>query len=94
MHVRKVAFQYATMKGLANFTTSKGSAGYYWLKSLMERKHLAFRKPEPLSVGRAAGMNKVVVGKWFDDLEKLMNELGIRDMPSHFWNCDETVCAA
>jgi hypothetical protein len=56
----------------------------------MQRNHLSFRKPEALSVGRAAGMNKVVVSKWFDDLEKLIDELGIRNMPGQLWNCDET----
>jgi hypothetical protein len=35
-------------------------------------------------------MNRTVISHWFDDLEKLLNELNIRDVPSHLWNCDET----
>ena len=43
-----------------------------------------------LSVGRASDMNDRMVGKWFDDLEEIMDELKIRDKPSQLWNCDET----
>lgn len=88
--IRKLAFEYAERKGVNKFSSDKGSAGYFWLKSFLQRHHLSFRKPEALSIGRASGMNETVVNKWFDDYEQLLDELQIRDMPSQLWNCDET----
>ena len=88
--VRKIAFDYAQKKGVNKFSTDKGCAGYFWLKGFLQRHHLSFRTPEALSVGRASGMNETVVSKWFDDYENLLDELQIRGMPSHLWNCDES----
>jgi len=88
--VKSLAFQYAEKKGKAGFSTTKGKAGYYWFKGFINRQHLSLRKPEALSVGRAAGMNRAVISNWFDDLEKVLGELNIRDVPCHMWNCDET----
>jgi len=48
------------------------------------------RQPEALSLGTAASMKRTVILKWFDDLEKLLSELNICDVPSHMWNCDES----
>jgi hypothetical protein len=87
--VRDIAFQYAHRKGKSGFSSKKGTAGYYWLQNFINRQHLSMRKPEALSVGRAAGMNRIVVFNWFDEQEKCMEELNIRDVP-HLWNCDET----
>jgi len=88
--VKSLAFQYAVKNGKAGFSTKKGKAGYYWFKNFTQRQHLSLRKPEALSLGRAAGMNRTVISKWFDDLEKLLSELNICDVPSHMWNCDES----
>jgi len=90
LKVRKLAYDYAQKQGKNRFSTEKGSAGYYWLKQFMQRHHLSLKTPEPLSVGRASGMNRPVVSSWFDDLEKLLDELQIRDAAAHLWNCDET----
>ena len=35
-------------------------------------------------------LNPTVVGKYFDDLEVIMNTLGLFDKPQFIWNCDET----
>lgn len=51
---------------------------------------LSIRKPEALSAARAAGLNPSVVGKWFQQYEDLLEELAIKDVPSHLWNCDES----
>ena len=88
--VRKIAYEYAQKKGVNKFSTEKASAGYFWLRGFLKRHYLSFRTPEALSVGRASGMNKTVVGKWFDEYERLLEELHVKDMPSHLWNCDET----
>jgi len=88
--VKHLAFQYAAKKGKAGFSIKKGKAGYYWFRNFINRQHLSLRKPEALSLGRAAGMNRTVISKWFDDLEKLLSELNIGDVASHLWNCDES----
>ena len=51
---------------------------------------LGLRKPEALSAARAACFNPVVVGQWFKTYEDIITDLGIQDVPSHLWNCDET----
>lgn len=51
---------------------------------------LSIKKPEALSAARAAGLNPEMVGKWFQHYEDLLEELEIKDVPSHLWNCDET----
>jgi len=81
--VRKIAFEYAQKKGVNKFSREKGSAGYFWLRGFLNRHHLSFRTPEALSVGHANGM-------WFDKYERLLEELYVKDLPSHLWNCDET----
>lgn len=88
--VKSLAFQYAEKKGKSGFSTKKGKAGHYWFNNFIERQHLSLRKPEALSLGRAAGMNRTVISKWFYGLEELLSELNIRDVPCNMWNCDET----
>ncbi len=31
-----------------------------------------------------------MVGKWFQQYEDLLEELAIKDVPSHIWNCDKS----
>ena len=70
---------------------TKKLACYEWLNSFLKRHpELNVRKPEPLSIARASGMNHPVVDKWFSDLEASVDKLGIRKKPDHFWNVDET----
>ena len=89
--VRDVAYQYAQENKLAGFSQTKGTAGYDWLNSFMKRHpNLAMRKPEALSAPRASSVNPTVIGKWFNDLEKFMVELKIKDKPANIWNVDET----
>ena len=57
---------------------------------MKRHSELAFRKPETLSVGRASGMNLTVVDKWLVDFEKMLDDNGIKNMPSELWNCDES----
>jgi len=61
------------------------------MKGFLQRhRELSCRKPEPLSVARASGVNKAVVDKWFDEYEKVLDDLVIKDCPSHIWNTDES----
>ena len=50
------------------------------------------KKAENLSAPRAMTMNKQQVSKWFDEYCTLATKLGIKDLPSHLWNTDETGC--
>ena len=43
--IRKLAFEYATKKGIRGFTLAKKTAGYYWFKGFMQRHpQLAMKK--------------------------------------------------
>jgi hypothetical protein len=89
--IQSLAFQYAQQHGLKGFSNERGSAGYYWMRGFLRRNSsLSCRKPEPLSVARASGVNKAVVDKWFDEYEKILEELDIMDSPAHIWNTDES----
>jgi len=89
--VRHLAFSYASQNGISGFSEKKKAAGYEWFYSFLKRHpDIGVRKPEPLSVARAMGMNKTVVSKWFSELEACIDKLGIKCMPDHFWNVDET----
>ena len=57
---------------------------------MVRHPELGMRKPEVLSAARAAGLNKQVVSQWFQRYEELLDELDLKDTPSHIWNCDES----
>jgi len=89
--IQHLAFQYAQQHDLKGFSVTRGSAGYYWLKGFMERHNeLSVRKQESLSCSRASGLNKTVIDNWFDQYEKTLDDLQIKDCPSHIWNTDES----
>ena len=46
--------------------------------------------PVPLTSVRASLLNQTVVGKYFSDLGKIINDLGLGDKPKQIWNIDET----
>jgi len=80
LEVRQLAAQYSSVNNLGIF--KKKVAGYYWFRGFMSRhSDLRIKKPEALSAQRAMGTNKVVVGKWFEDYEALLQKLGIKDLP-------------
>jgi len=89
--VRDIAYQYSEKNNLNVFTSKHKEAGYYWFTGFLQRHpQLRIRKPEALSAARAMAMNKPVIDKWFTEYENLLTTLGIKDNPSHIWNCDET----
>ena len=89
--VRQLAFDYAAENGIRGFSEQKKTAGWYWVQGFLQRHNqLSLRRPEALSTARAMGMNRPLVQKWFGGYEDLLDELGIRHVPSHIWNCDES----
>jgi len=93
MQIHKLVYQYSKANELNIFSDRKQAAGYlyYWFRNFLQRhKDLRVCKPEALSAARAMSMNKPTIDKWFEDYELLLASLGIKEVPSHIWNCDES----
>jgi len=89
--IQCLTFQYAEHCGLRGFNSERGSAGYYWMRGFLQRHvDLSCKKPESLSSARAAGCSKTVTDSWFEKYEQTLEELQIKDIPSHIWNVDES----
>ncbi|KAL2095647.1 hypothetical protein ACEWY4_007795 [Coilia grayii] len=89
--VQQLAYQFAEQKGIRGFSAAKGKAGYKWFRSFLKRnRNIGIRKPEALSASRAAGFNPTVVEAWFQQYRETVDRLGLRNVPDHIWNCDET----
>ena len=90
-NIRNLAHQYAAKNGIEGLSSKNGQAGWYWLKGFLRRHPtISVKSPEALSSYRASGMNRQVVGKWFEDYKSLLESKGIIDVPSHIWNLDES----
>ncbi|KAL2095616.1 hypothetical protein ACEWY4_007764 [Coilia grayii] len=57
---------------------------------LKRNQNIGIRKPEALSASRAAGFNPTVVETWFQQYRETVDRLGLRNVPDHIWNCNET----
>lgn len=66
------------------------TAGKDWWEGV-KRRHpdIAIRKPERLTSTRARMMNREVIGRYFKDLETIVEGLNIASKPHVIWNCDE-----
>ncbi|XP_065684444.1 uncharacterized protein LOC136096852 [Hydra vulgaris] len=89
--LRKLAFELAEKNKKAHkFNKELGVAGYDSYQGFMLRhaKHLSLRKPEATSAARAMGFNKVVVNKFFELVENVIdiNKIDVERV----WNVDET----
>ena len=91
--VRELAFDYAERNNITHtFDKELKAAGLDWWSGfrLRHRSMLSIRKPEALSLARAAAMNRPAVTNYFKILEREMQRLGITDKPSCIYNCDES----
>lgn len=90
--VQGMAFMLAEKLNIKhNFDREREKAGYDWLQSFLSRNpDLSVRKSEGVSVNRALGMNKKVVGNYFDLLEKTVVDNNLVGKPGNIFNLDET----
>ena len=89
--IQALAFEFANRNDIKGFSENKQKAGRYWFEGFLQRHpQLGNRKPENLSLARAAGMNETVVSSWFEEYMNLAMELDIVDKPDRLLNCDES----
>jgi hypothetical protein len=69
--LKSLAFQLADKNGIQHpFSKVNKMAGKDWMRSFMCRyPQLSLRRPEPTSLSRATGFNRVQVGKFYDILQ-------------------------
>uniref|UniRef100_A0A3Q3IWA6 HTH psq-type domain-containing protein n=1 Tax=Monopterus albus TaxID=43700 RepID=A0A3Q3IWA6_MONAL len=75
MKCRELAFEYAQRNGIdipASWIREK-KAGPDWFTAFKACHHLSCRTPEATSLGRATAFNRHNVGKFFDNLSKVMD---------------------
>jgi len=83
--IRTIAFSFAVKNGIREFSNKKQIAGYEWLTAFLQwHPEISIRKKEPLSVARAAGMNTVVTGKWFDSESRHLDSI------ARLWDVNES----
>ena len=87
---RSLAYQLAERNGIAHpFSREQKRAGRDWCNKFLKRyPELSLRLPEPTSMARLSGFNKVQVAKFFDILkaEIARNKFA----PDQIYNIDET----
>lgn len=89
--VQVLAYQFAKKKGISGFSDETGMAGYKWFQGFLCRhRHIRICKPVALSSNRAAMFNRPIVYGWFKQYHEILLKLGLEDVLSHIWNCDET----
>ncbi|XP_069700846.1 uncharacterized protein [Periplaneta americana] len=88
--VMQLAYEIAEKNKLATrFNKETKSAGKEWFSGFMKRHpELSLRQPEATSLARASGFNRVVVGKFFDTLEQLVDQHKLT--AARIFNMDET----
>lgn len=86
-NLKALAFELAEKNGVPHPFGHKAGDG--WVKGFLNRHpHFSLRKPEPTSIGRATGFNRVQVQRFFDLLHKLLADNHFRS--SDIWNVDES----
>lgn len=88
---RKLAYQYAKMKGMhvPPSWDGKEQAGEDWFQAFMKRQpNLPIRTPEATSLVRMFAFNRHTVTLFFDKLESVMKRYNFR--ANHIFNLDET----
>ena len=90
--VKRIAYDYAKelkKKIPASWEENK-CAGEYWLSGFRKRNNtLSLRSPEATSLGRSIGFNRIVVSRFFEIYQSLLQRFD-NIGPHNIWNLDET----
>jgi len=91
--IRKLAYQFVIHNNIKHsFNDAKKMAGRDWCSGFRKRHRniLTIRKPQALSIQRAIHLNKPSVEKYFQILERIMEENNLFGKPTRIYNVDET----
>ena len=96
--IRRLVFQYCEANKIKHsFNQAHKMAGEDWAAGFLKRhRNLSVRKPEAVSIFRAAGFNREKVSRFYDALEAVMFKDNVQIIPAtNIYNVDEsgyTVC--
>nr|XP_047136493.1 uncharacterized protein LOC101241248 isoform X2 [Hydra vulgaris] len=87
---QRVVYDYVVRNKINHpFNTEKKLAGRDFIVGFLKRQpFLSIRKPEAVFINRVFGLNKAAVQRYFDNLEKLINENQFE--ANRIYNCDES----
>ena len=92
--VRKLVFTFCEKRAIANPFNEQGkAAGRCWLKMFLSRhQELAIRKPEAVSIQRAAGFNSTKADIFYELLQKTVFSQDVQRLipQSNIYIVDET----
>ena len=91
MDTRVLAYQYAVANHISvplSWNLNESASRDWFTGFLKRNSSLSIRKPEATSQVRAAGLNRPVVQRLYDNLQSLM--IKHHFMSCDVWNCDET----
>lgn len=90
LEVRKLAYEMAVQNNIKHsFNSQKKMAGWDWLKGFTKRNPtISLRLPESTSSARARAFNRVQIGKYFEQLERALEQVNYN--PTKIWNMDES----
>lgn len=92
--VRHQAFRYCNRFNIQNnFSRTKEMAGKDWLLLFLRRHpEIAKRKAQAMNPARAQKLNRNIVSDYFEKLERVLDELGLKNKPQSIYNMDEKGC--
>ncbi|XP_074034640.1 uncharacterized protein [Leptinotarsa decemlineata] len=85
----RLAFDFAEQNNISHrFNKSSKMAGKDWIKSFQMKFKVSLRTPEPTSIGRLMGFNKIAVEKFFHILREVRDKYNFE--ASRIYNADES----
>ena len=66
-----------------------GVPGKDWLKSFQGCYDISLRTPASLTTTRAKLLNNVTTDAYFSDVERVLDDLGVKEKPHAIWNMDD-----
>lgn len=92
--IQRSVYTFCSQNNVKNpFDTQSGLAGRKWLRLFLQRHpEVAQRKAQNMNPGRAAKLNRFIVGDYFSKLKATITRLSIFDKPQLIYNADEKGC--